>query len=171
MRYNSEVDVKEVLGIESWRNLSKDTFLRFLAAMPEIDKEVALQLIGQIPEITTFAKVALDDAAKAYDGLLASNARSMEMVHQIHLERLAILKAELDKDLDPEERLHVLEDIRDVHSSALLKDTENKKFLSEQFDKRLGVALAAAVSVVAVVFAATKSGNKPGVGVGRVLAA
>ena len=48
MRYNSEVDVKEVLGIESWRNLSKDTFLRFLAAMPEIDREVALELIGQI---------------------------------------------------------------------------------------------------------------------------
>lgn len=34
MRYNSEVDVKEVLGIESWRNLAKDTFLRFLEAMP-----------------------------------------------------------------------------------------------------------------------------------------
>lgn len=95
----------------------------------------------------------------------------MEMLHQINLERLAILKAELDKDLGPEERLGVLEGIREVHSSALLKDTENKKFLSEQFDKRLGVALAAAVSVVAVVFAATKSGSKPGVGVGRLIAA
>jgi hypothetical protein len=168
MRYNSEVEVKEVLGIESWRNLSKDTFLRFLATMPEIDREVALKLIGQIPEITTFARVALDDAAKAYDATLTSNARSQEMVHQIHLERLAILKAELAKDLSPEEWMRVLGDIREVHLSAVLKDTENKKFLAEQFDKRLGVVVSAIATLAAVLFAAAKSGHKPGVSAGRV---
>lgn len=168
MSYNSEVEVKEVLGIESWRNLSKDTFLRFLATMPEIDREVALKLIGQIPEITTFARVALDDAAKAHDAALTSNARSQEMVHQVHLERLAILKAELAKDLSPEERMRVLDDIREVNSSALLKDTENKKFLAEQLDKRLGVIVATVATLAAVVFAAAKSGHKPGVGAGRV---
>lgn len=171
MRYTSEVDVKEVLGIESWRNLSKDTFLRFLAAMPEIDREVALQLIGQIPEITMFAKVALDDAAKAYDGLLASNARSMEMDHLIRMERLAILRAELDKDLSPEVRLRVLHDIRDVHESADQKDTENKKFLSEQFEKRLGAGLVVAASVAAVVFGVAKSGAKQGGAASRLYAA
>jgi len=136
--------------------------------MPEIDKEVALKLIGQLPEITMLARVALDDAGKAYDAALTSNARSQEMVHQVHLERLAILKAELDKDLSPEDRMRVLDDIRDVNSSALLMDTENKKFLAEQFDKRLGVVVAAAVTLAAVVFAATKSGHKPGTGAGRV---
>ena len=168
MRYSSEVEVKEVLGIESWRNLSKDTFLRFLATMPEIDREVALKLIGQIPEITTFARVALDDAAKAYDAALTSNARSQEMVHQVHLERLAILKAELAKDLSPEERMRVLDDIRDVNSSAFLKDTENKNFLAEQFDKRLAVVVVVAATLAAVVFVATKSGHKPGVSAARV---
>ena len=114
MRYTSEVDGKEVLGIESWRNLSKDKFLRFLSALPEMDKEVALQLIGQIPEITASAKAVLEDAAKAYDSLVDSNARSMEMVHQIDTAVLAILKDELDKDLTPEERMRVLEQVRDV---------------------------------------------------------
>jgi hypothetical protein len=171
MRYNSEVDVKEFLGLDSWRNLSKDTFLRFLAAMPEIDREVALQLIGQIPEITTFAKEALDDAAAAYDGLLASNARSMEMLHQIDITVLAALKSELDKDLSPEERTRVLDALRDIHTRSHVKDSENKKFLADQFDKRLGVVLVAAVTVAGVVLAATKSGGKAGVNVSRVLAA
>ena len=170
MRYTSEVDVKEVLGIESWRNLSKDTFLRFLAALPEMDKEVALQLIGQIPEITASARAVLEDAAKAYDSLVDSNARSMEMVHQIDTAVLAILKDELDKDLTPEERMRVLEQIRDVSMRRHRKDTENKEFLAAQFDKRLGVALAVAAGVVAVVFGTAKSGGRPG-GVSRLVAA
>jgi hypothetical protein len=170
MRYTSEVDVKEVLGIESWRNLSKDTFLRFLAALPEMDKEVALQLIGQIPEITASAKAVLEDAAKAHDSLVDSNARSMEMVHQIDTAVLAILKDELDKDLTPEERLRVLEQIRDVHMRKHSKDTENKEFLAAQFDKRLGVALVVAAGVVAVVFGTAKSGGRPG-GISRLAAA
>jgi hypothetical protein len=171
MRYNSEVEVKDALGIESWRNLSRGTFLRFLAAMPEIDREVALQLIGQIPAITTLASAAIDDTASAYDDLLAANTCSMEMIHRIQVEQLAILRAELDKDLSPEERLGVLAAVRDVYLSALLKDTENKKFLAEEFDKRLAGTLTAALIVAAVVLSAAKSGNKPAFSMSRVLAA
>lgn len=170
MRYTSEVDVKEVLGIESWRNLSKDTFLRFLAALPEMDKEVALQLIGQIPEIAACAKAVLEDAAKAYDKLVDSNARSMEMVHQKDIAVLAILKDELDTNLTPEERMRVLEQVRDAHVRIHRKDTEDKEFLAAQFDKRLGVALAVAAGLVVVVFGTAKSGGRPG-GVSRLIAA
>lgn len=91
------------------------------------------------------------------------------MLHQVHLDRLAILKGELDKDLSPEERMRVLDDIRDVNSNALLKDSENKKFLSEQFDKKLGMALAATATVAAAVVAIMKSGGRPGGGAGRAL--
>lgn len=171
MRYNNELDVKEVLGIESWRNLSKGAFLRFLTAMPEIDQEVALQLIGQIPEITTFAKVALEDAAKAYEGLLTSNARSMDGLHDLDMSVLAALREELAKDLTPEERVRVLDQIREVHERAHVKDTENKKFLGEQFEKRLGVGLAVAAAVVAVVFGVTKSGGKSTGNISNLMAA
>ena len=100
--YTGEVEIRNALGIESWKNLSKGTFLRFLDSLPEVAPEVVLKLIDQVPEITRLALVALDDAAKAYDAALTSNARGQEMVHQIHLERLAILKAELRKDLTPD---------------------------------------------------------------------
>lgn len=171
MRYNSELEVKNVLGIDSWRNLSKDKFLQFLDLVPQVDKELALQLIGQIPEFTTLARVALDDAAKAYEGLLAANDRGMELDHQVAMERLAILKAELDKDLTPEERLRVLDDIRDVHVRSNLKESENKEFLAEQFEKRLGVGLAIAAAIGAVVFGIAKSGGKQGGDAGGLKAA
>ena len=53
--------------------------------------------------------------------------------------------------------MRVLDDIRDVDSNALLKDTENKKFISALFGKKLvAVGLTVAV-VVAIVFAPTRS--------------
>ena len=166
--YTSEVEIRNALGIESWRELSKNTFLRFLDSLPEVDPEVALKLIDQVPEITKLARGTLDEAAKAYEAALLSNARSQEMVHQIHLKRLRILKDELDKDLTPEERMRVLDEIREVNSNVLLKDTENKRFISAQFDKILATAGVTAAAVIAVVFAVTRSGDKPTLGAGRL---
>lgn len=147
MQYNNETDILKALGMESWRNLSKDKFVQFLAMMPEMDKEVALKVISQFPEFTKFARSALEDTTKAFEGALDSNERSQTKVYEIHLERLAILKAELDKELTPDERMRVLDDIREVGESAAAKDTENKKFLAEQFTMK---ALSMAVTVLAL---------------------
>ena len=38
MQYNNEADILKALGMGSWRNLSKDKFVQFLAMMPEMDK-------------------------------------------------------------------------------------------------------------------------------------
>ena len=167
--YANDLEVKKALGIESWRNLSKDTFFRFLDSLPEIDRELALKLIAQVPEITKLARAALNDATKAYDAALKSNARSQEMVHEIQRQRLEILKDELGKDLTPEERMRVLDEIKDVHSNALLKDTENKTFLSGLYDKKLAAAGVTGLAFLAFVFAAGRSGGKPPLGAGRVL--
>lgn len=40
MKYDSEEAVKKALGIETWRNLSKDKIVRFAAMMPDMDTEV-----------------------------------------------------------------------------------------------------------------------------------
>jgi len=167
--YANEVEVRNALGIESWRNLSKETFFRFLDSLPEIDRELALKLIDQVPEITKLARAALNDATKAYDAALKSNARGQEMVHEIHLQRLEILKDELGKDLTPEERMRVLDEIKDVNSNALLKDTENKRFLSAQYDRKLAAAVVTAAAFFVFVFAAARSGDKPPLRAGRFL--
>jgi hypothetical protein len=159
--YNSEVELRNALGIDSWRNLSKDTFLRFLDELPDVDPEVALKLLEQVPEITSLARGAIDDATKIYEAALTSNARSQEMVHEVHLKRLEILKSELEKGLSPDERMRVLDEIREVNANALQMDAENKRFLSDQFDKKLLASGVAAAAVLGLVFAAARSGMKP----------
>lgn len=93
-----------------------------------------------------------------------ANERGQAMVHQFHLERLRILKAELRKDQTPEEQMRVFDEMRDLNSNVLLKDTENKRFISAQFDKILAAAGVTAVAFIAVVSVAARSGDKPTLG-------
>ena len=161
MRYTNEVEVRNALGLPDWRHLRKEHVLQLMSMLSDMDSHVALSILGQLPDIAMFARVALEDVAKAHDATLASNARSMEMVHEAHMARLDLLKGELGRDdLSPDERRHLVNEVREVHADALAKDTENKRFLSEQFDKRLMGVLASAVALAAVVFAAAKAGSK-----------
>lgn len=166
MRYKSEVELRDSLGLSSWHQLSKSTVFNLVDRLQETDPEVALKVISQVPEISALVQGAMDDAGKAHDVTVAANTRGLEMVHEVHMERLAILRAELEKDLSVDERLRVLDDIGQINSQALEKDTENKTFLSEQFDKRLAMAGGLALTVVAVVLGA--AGHKRGLGPGRL---
>ena len=94
---------------------------RFLALLPEIDKEVALELIGQLPEdAATFAPSRAGGLRQRRTTPLSAfeHARPGDGSRGQHLERLAILKAEPNKDLSPEERMRVLDDIREVQIRA-----------------------------------------------------
>lgn len=164
MRYTSEVEVKDALGLPDWRHLRKEHVLQLMSMLSDMDSRVALNILGQLPDIATFARVAVEDIATGHDASLSSNARSMEMVHQVHMVRLGLLKGELGREeLSADERRHLVNEVREVHADALAKDTENKMYLSEQFDKRIMGVFASAVAVAAVVFAAAKAGSKQSV--------
>ncbi len=161
MSYTSEVEVKDALGLPDWRHLRKEHVLRLMSMLSDMDSRVALNILGQLPDIAMFARVAVEDVAKGHEATLSSNARSMEMVHEVHLARLDLLRGELERDgLSVDERRHLVNQVREVHADALAKDTENKRFLSEQFDKRLVGVVAGALALAAVVFAAAKAGSK-----------
>lgn len=160
MRYTTEVQVKDALGLPDWRHLRKEHVLQLMSMLSDMDSRVALNILGQLPDITMFARIAIEDVAKGHDATLSSNSRSIEMVHEVHMARLAILERELGKEPGSEERLHLIAEVREVHSDAQAKDTENKRFLSEQLEKRLMGIVAGAVALIAVVFAAAAARSK-----------
>lgn len=118
--------------------------------MPELDKEVALKIVSQLPEFTKLARAALEDAADAFGSVLNSNECSQARLHEIHLEALRMVKSELGKALTPDERLRVLDIIREIHQASAARDADNKEFLDAQFTKRL--ALVGGVIVAVLVF-------------------
>jgi hypothetical protein len=146
---DSEDAVKAALGIESWRNLSKDNVVKLAAMMPDVDKEVSLAIVAQLPTFTKFAVNALSTLERAHLSTLDSNMRSQDKAYAASQEYRDFLRRELEReDLDPEERRYLMEQLKASVDQDHAKDSENKSFIDGLMNK---VALGAMVSVAATV--------------------
>ena len=154
MGLNSEDEVKQALGIKSWRNLSKDKVVQFATMMPEMGKEVSIKIIEQFPKFKEFAIDTLSTLATEHKSTLESNADSQGQFHQIQGQMLDMISGDLDRDLTPEERTRAYEQMDKIGDKAFEKDSEDKQFLMGVFDK------ACVVSVVTVVAGVVFVGGK-----------
>ncbi|MGW8565182.1 hypothetical protein [Isoptericola sp. NPDC055881] len=152
MTFDSEDAIKEELGLDSWRNLSKDKVMRFAAMMPDMDTEVAVRVIEQFPQFKAFALDALSVLEREHESSLKANTHSQEAVHQAFQDTRDIIRGQLDKgDPTPEERRHLIECLMEIAKLESAMDTENKKFIDGLLGKVLtgvGFATAAAVLVL-----------------------
>ncbi|MFJ8049255.1 hypothetical protein [Streptomyces luteogriseus] len=152
MGYKDEDEVKQELGIETWRHLSKDKMMKFVAMMPDMGTEVALKIVEQFPTFKDFAKDALDAITTAHESTLSANTQSQEHVYQALQEEREILRSEINRDdLSREERVEILKQIQENSKMAFQNDSENKKFLSGALNKKLGFVFAVAALAVAFV--------------------
>ena len=151
MSLDSEDEVKKALGIESWRNLSKDKIVKFAAMMPDMGKEVSMKLIEQLPKFADFAIDTLKVFEREHKSTLESSAESEAQLQHIQLETLEILRGELDKDLPAEERARVTDYVKGIADKAFEKNSEKMRFLDGLLDKSLilkGVCIAAVLVLV-----------------------
>ncbi|WP_328365744.1 hypothetical protein OG800_35905 [Streptomyces sp. NBC_00445] len=110
MRYKDEDEIKHALGIDSWRNLSKDKMIRFVAMMPDMGTEVALKIVEQFPAFKDFAQNVVDAMKKSHEATLSANKESQEHVHRAFQDLRDTLKNELDKgDLTWEQKRELIE--------------------------------------------------------------
>lgn len=125
----AEIQLMKRLGIESWRNLSKDKFMTFVSDLPNMDKEVALKVVAQFPNfkdlvLETFRQVE-EEATKAR----AFNWKSQKRVHKAFKQYREILSRELEReDITSEDRFAILGLLKDAIDAEAAKDSENKKF-------------------------------------------
>ena len=150
MQYTNDDQIKKALGIGSWRELSKEGVTRFVAMTPDMDKEVALKIVEQLPAFTDFALEAVNVMQKAQEAALADNRQSQAQVHEAWQEIREILKGHLDEeDLTWEQKRELFELIMETGKQESAKDTENKQFQKEMYMELLkfggGVVLAVCV--------------------------
>jgi hypothetical protein len=125
--YGNEIEVMKALGIDSFRNLSRDNVLRFAAMMPDIDKDVALKIVEQYPEFKAFAVDALNAIERVQENALASNEESQADVHQGWHEVREILNGQLDDEkLAWEQRSHILDLLMETGHQESAKDSEKE---------------------------------------------
>lgn len=155
MRYNDEQSVMQDLGISSWRNLSKDKFMNFVAAMPDMTDEVRLKIIEQLPQFTQLCKEWLDTAKETYQTVLDKNEQATTaLIDKIDAIRDCISK-ELDKDnLSSDERKFIIEQLMEIAKMYNEMDERSKKFFDTVFGKVL-IGLGSVLGAV-IVFAGGK---------------
>jgi len=156
MKYATEAEAMQSLGIDDWRKLSKDRFMAFASMMPEMPAEVALKVIEQFPSFKEFAIETLNKLEASQLQTLESNSKSEKSVHDAYADVRRILGDELDKEnLTADERSKILALLIDTAEKQSQKDSESKRFLKDIFS--IGVSGLALVVVAGLAFVGAKA--------------
>lgn len=125
----TESQVKDALGIQDWRHLSKDKLMSFISILPDVDQEVAIKIIEQFPEFLKTAGEMLNIMQDLCATVLAddklSSAQSIKAYQQV-LDGLSPLL--MCDNLSVEDKKYVAEKMIEVADKISLKDTEGKEF-------------------------------------------
>lgn len=125
----TELQLMDALGIDSWRNLSKDKFLHFVSDLPNLDKDVALKIIGEFPNFKDLVLDTFGDFKEDAGQARKFAWKGQKAVHEAHADYREMIKRELDKeDLSVEERWALLDRMSVAINQEAAKDLENKKF-------------------------------------------
>lgn len=146
VRYNDEGEIQKELGVESWRNLPKNKMVKLVAMMPDMDKEVALKIVEQLPEFGKFAAEMLGVVQKAHESTLGANEKSQAHVHRAFQEIREILKGELQGDLSWDEKKYIYDLLMETGNREFAKDSETKRNLDVWF-KAVGVVAVSALAL------------------------
>lgn len=114
----TERQLKEALGLETWRNLSKDKLLNFISLLPNVDNELAIKVIEQLPEFTkmatemvTFLKKlcnkVLDDDKHSTDQSIEAYKTIISDVYKPILDELTVIIERDDLSVDDKKTLPI----------------------------------------------------------------
>jgi len=103
MSLDDEDAVKKALGINSFRELSKEKMLAFAATMPDMAQEVRLRLIEQIPGFQKFALDAINAAERTFKETLSNEDHRGERLKESMSDIRDAIKTQLaDGDVSEE---------------------------------------------------------------------
>lgn len=140
MKIESEEQIKQLIGIDSWRNLSKEKFLAFVSELPNMNKEVALKVVGQFPEFRRLVLDSYSSLQEQTDGAFKANWKSQNKVHKAYADNRRILERELEREsLTSEDRLEIIHILVEMAEKESLKDSENKSFIIKVVSISIGV--------------------------------
>lgn len=156
MKYKDELQIMKQLGIDSWRNLSKDKIIKFSAMMPDMDKEVMMKIIDKFPEFRLFAKDVLNNFEATYKSTLDANNENQKDIHNMFNDLRRILEDQLNKEeISFEEKKYYIDKLFECRDKEIQHDIINKKFLLDM--AKNVVIIAGGTLLAAIVFIGGKA--------------
>ena len=145
----TEEAAKEILGIDTFRELSKDKFMSFVSLLPNMDPEVAKEVVAQVPGYLSMIKEQTANYREVVEKGLAQNEKNMENYYQNCNVILASYQKLLDRDdLEFDEIKYISEKMLEVEDRMAAVNTEDKQYYIKVFtvigSVLLGLGLGAA---------------------------
>lgn len=126
----TEKSVKDALGITTFRNLSKEKIVEFISLIPNIDKDVAVQIINQFPAYSEMAGTMIAQLNTMCDNVIKEAGVSQKESIAAYKLILSNLDELLKKDnISAEERASITDKMIMIADKISAKDSEFKEFL------------------------------------------
>lgn len=126
----SDQEAKNMLDISSWRELSKDKFMKFAEMVPQMKSEEAIAAISQFPNAAGFVAHLSGGLLQSINGLLENNKDSNKTVYEGYQTLLkAIIKRMEDENIPHAEFIELCSQSVNIADKIAEIDKENKRFL------------------------------------------
>lgn len=127
----SEAKVLKKLNITDFRHLTKDKVIKMASMLDRVDPEVAKKALEQFPDFSKTVKEMLEEYKELLEKGLKSNDESVKAVYDSYNAIIASLQKELEnEDLSFEQRMCIIEKMKEIAEKKDEKDTENKRFIA-----------------------------------------
>lgn len=123
----SQQEVLKALGIDSFRQLSKEKVTAFISLIPNMDKDLAVECIKQFPTFVELATEAVNQLDKLCDTAIKTLGESQrESIDAFKLILNSLSELLKKENLSMEERQWIIEQMVDVAGKIAAKDSEFK---------------------------------------------
>lgn len=151
MKYSNEKQVLDALKIKSWKKLSKEKFLEYVAIIPDASEEVRLKVLERLPECLGFTKDLLETMKAQQENIANHNTKVTEKI----IESLNAIQKSLDNmgnkpKLNFKERQYICEKQMEIAKIYVALDSSNKDFLQKLWNGLVAFGGAALLLVGAV---------------------
>ncbi len=148
----TEKQVLERLGIDNFRQLSKDKVVEFASMLGQMEPEVAVKALEQIPNATEAYKAITIQLKETASEAFKENNSSVQSYYATCDSVIKSLQKQLDDDreLTFEQRQVLIQQMISLAQMKDAKDTENKEFILKIIQIAASVALVFGLSIAAI---------------------
>lgn len=151
----SEQKVLKELKIDNFRQLSKDTVMKFASSIHRMDPEVAKKALEQFPEFASAVGNAITEYKDTAVEIISNgNSDHKDLIEMIKAEHQALLDMLSNDDLTLEQKFQILDRITDLQDRVEKENREMRHYRFKVFS-----AVAAVVSVGVLTLGTVLGGN------------
>ena len=168
MKYKSDADIMKALDVDSLANLSEDDRDKLSVKLPEMDRQLAYEVVKQVPEFMRLALGTVDAMQKTAEAAYAHDVVSQARVHDAweDIRKYLISQADGD-DLTWEQKRYYTDLIMETGKQQTGVLSEGRQWSKDIYKLLPAFGYGALLVTMVFIGGATGMNQMPGGGVKR----